>query len=219
MATETIHIVSQGEHLPSIAKRYGFSDWKTIYDHPKNKDLKDKRPNPNILYPGDQVFIPKKEFKQSDIQSGKKFTIKMKSLVAKLAIVMKKEDEKPFANVKYKIKIGERTTNGSTDGDGKITMEVDPDVTDIDLTLLLDEKDPEATVRRRLKVGYLDPIDEITGMQARLNNLGYQAGSIPDANDPRFRSAVEEFQCDHKLKVDGVCGPKTQAKLKEVHGC
>jgi len=33
-----------------------------------------------------------------------------------------------------------------------------------------------------------------------------------------FLSAVEEFQCDNGLTVDGDCGPNTQAKLKEVHG-
>ncbi len=216
---DIVHTVAQGEYLAGIARRYGFSDWKAIYDHPKNKDLKDKRPNPNILYPGDQVCIPKKEFKQSDIQAGQKFTVKMKSLVTRLQIVMKREDEKPFSSKKFRLKMGQRTVEGSTDGDGKIKMEIDTDVSDAELTLFLDEKDPEAVIRRKLKIGYLDPLDEITGMQARLNNLGYDAGTTPDANDPRFRSAVEEFQCDHKLKVDGICGPKTQAKLKEVHGC
>ena len=34
-----------------------------------------------------------------------------------------------------------------------------------------------------------------------------------------FLSAIEEFQCDHGLVVDGKCGPATQAKLKQVHGC
>jgi peptidoglycan hydrolase-like protein with peptidoglycan-binding domain len=29
---------------------------------------------------------------------------------------------------------------------------------------------------------------------------------------------VQEFQCDHQLKVDGVCGPQTQAKLVDAHG-
>jgi hypothetical protein len=37
--------------------------------------------------------------------------------------------------------------------------------------------------------------------------------------DLRFRSAVEEFQCNHGLSVDGKCGPITQAKLKSVYGC
>jgi peptidoglycan hydrolase-like protein with peptidoglycan-binding domain len=70
-----------------------------------------------------------------------------------------------------------------------------------------------------LKIGHLDPIDEHTGRRERLNNLGYRAGQEDDADDPAYRSAVEEFQCDYDLQVDGVCGPVTQGKLQEIHGC
>jgi peptidoglycan hydrolase-like protein with peptidoglycan-binding domain len=42
---------------------------------------------------------------------------------------------------------------------------------------------------------------------------------LDEEDEARFKSAVEEFQCDHGLAVDGKCGPKTQAKLEEIHGC
>lgn len=32
-------------------------------------------------------------------------------------------------------------------------------------------------------------------------------------------AAVEAFQCDHNLLVDGDPGPNTQTKLLELHGC
>ena len=44
----------------------------------------------------------------------------------------------------------------------------------------------------------------------------------------QLESAIEEFQCDFmgnndlatiQQVVDGICGPKTQAKLLEIHGC
>jgi peptidoglycan hydrolase-like protein with peptidoglycan-binding domain len=54
---------------------------------------------------------------------------------------------------------------------------------------------------------------------ARLNNLGYFAGEIENPDQTAFESAVEEFQCDHGVHVDGICGPNTQAKLKKLHGC
>jgi N-acetylmuramoyl-L-alanine amidase len=70
-----------------------------------------------------------------------------------------------------------------------------------------------------LHIGELDPVDTFSGQQARLNNLGYFPGSSDQDDDPQFLSAAEEFQCDHGLTVDGKIGPKTQAKLKQVHGC
>ena len=97
---------------------------------------------------------------------------------------------------------------------------------------LLDKGKPGAKFRIEreipLKIGHLDPVDEISGQMARLNNLGYNAGD-PDAppgksdedkeRSTQLQSAIEEFQCDHDLKVDGACGKKTQEKLLDVHGC
>jgi peptidoglycan hydrolase-like protein with peptidoglycan-binding domain len=70
-----------------------------------------------------------------------------------------------------------------------------------------------------LKIGHLDPVDQVEGQQARLNSLGYFAGEPGTTGDPRFKRAVEEFQRDNQLTVDGICGPQTQAKLKSVFGC
>jgi N-acetylmuramoyl-L-alanine amidase len=74
-----------------------------------------------------------------------------------------------------------------------------------------------------IAIGHLDPVDTVTGQIGRLNNLGYDAGEVQepvdDAAKEQFRSAVEEFQCNERLTVDGKCGPQTQAKLKQVHEC
>ncbi len=69
-----------------------------------------------------------------------------------------------------------------------------------------------------LKIGHLDPVDVQTGQIARLNNLGYFAGPLDPLDEKLLLSAIEEFQCDKGLQVDGKCGLKTQAKLVEVHG-
>ncbi len=55
-----IHVVQQGECLSSITKCYGFADWRDIYNRPQNAPFRAKRPNPNIIYPKDEVFIPDK---------------------------------------------------------------------------------------------------------------------------------------------------------------
>ena len=74
-------------------------------------------------------------------------------------------------------------------------------------------------IEKPFKVGYLDPVDTDTGKTARLANLGYYRGSLVDLDPYEMNSAIEEFQCDQGINVDGDCGPATQAKLLAAHGC
>ena len=60
-----IHSVKQGEHMSGIARHYGFSDYKKLWDHANNAKLKTLRKNPNILLPGDEVFVPDREVGRS----------------------------------------------------------------------------------------------------------------------------------------------------------
>jgi peptidoglycan hydrolase-like protein with peptidoglycan-binding domain len=59
----------------------------------------------------------------------------------------------------------------------------------------------------------------MTGVQARLNNLGYNTGPVDGIQGPRTTEAIREFQEKYGLKVDGVVGPITRGKLVEVHRC
>jgi N-acetylmuramoyl-L-alanine amidase len=54
------HVVRQGESLASIAYREGLLP-QTIWDHPDNAEFCEQRPDPNVLYPGDVIYIPDKE--------------------------------------------------------------------------------------------------------------------------------------------------------------
>lgn len=54
------HTVAQGDTLISIAHQYGFCDWKTIYFDGSNSELREQRPDPMVLAPGDEVHIPDK---------------------------------------------------------------------------------------------------------------------------------------------------------------
>lgn len=58
MAAGGIHIVQQSDCLSSIAHKYGIPDWRAICSHPNNAGFKAKRPNPNLIYPGDELCIP-----------------------------------------------------------------------------------------------------------------------------------------------------------------
>ena len=57
------YIVQQGECLSSIAFEKGFL-WETIWNHSENQRLKSERKDPNVLQPGDELFIPDKDLKK-----------------------------------------------------------------------------------------------------------------------------------------------------------
>jgi peptidoglycan hydrolase-like protein with peptidoglycan-binding domain len=76
---------------------------------------------------------------------------------------------------------------------------------------------------RDLAIGELNPPEEtkdngISGIQARLANLGFDPGPVDGTGGPRTEAAIRAFQAQHPpLEVDGVCGPDTLEKLKAEH--
>jgi peptidoglycan hydrolase-like protein with peptidoglycan-binding domain/murein DD-endopeptidase MepM/ murein hydrolase activator NlpD len=56
-----------------------------------------------------------------------------------------------------------------------------------------------------------------TDVQWRLNALGYDCGEVTGVIDSKTRSAVEEFQKRYDLAADGIPGPETCQKLREVY--
>jgi N-acetylmuramoyl-L-alanine amidase len=212
------YTVQQGDHLSKIAKDNGFTDYTVIWDHPENADLKKQRQNPNVLLPGDQIFVPGMEEKQESGATDKRHTFTVDKKILKLRLVLEDIYEKPIAGAQCALLVGDQTFQVTTDGQGKLEQEIPLDSTEAFLAIRGDQT-PFANEVIAIKIGHLDPIDELSGQIARLNNLGYFPGNLDGSDADAFQSAVEEFQCDHGLKVDGDCGPKTQAKLKEVHGC
>ena len=204
------HKVIQGDHIASIAADAGYLSWKTIWDDGKNAALKTKR-NPNVLYPGDILEIPVKQNKQESIPTTEYTTFQTIGDPVQLKIVVLDWAGNPVVDTELDIQLdgGEKI---KTAGDGSATKKgVDPQ----------GNKEGKLVVKGyslALKVGHLDPVEEITGQVWRLNNLGYRAGTATEPDDVIFRSAVEEFQCDYALAVDGICGPNTQGKLKDTHG-
>ena len=210
------YTVVQGDHLSKIAKENGFPDYHIIWDHPNNSVLKDKRKNPNVLFPGDQVFVPDKEEKQESGNTEKRHIFEVKKEPLKLRLVLEDYLEKPIANAPHALLVEGEVGQQTTDGKGHIERDIPLDAEEATLVIRGDET-PFADVPIPVKIGHLDPEEALSGQLARLNNLGYSPGDGTD--DEAFESAVEEFQCDNGLTVDGKCGPITQAKLKKVHGC
>jgi len=216
------HTVEQGEYLSSIARKYGFPDYKVIWDDANNAELKKKRQNPNVLYPGDELYIPDKDKKQEPGNTEKRHTFQLKQSPLELRLVLENLYYKPIANARCDLHVENQVFELTTDSRGRLQQEI-PATAEKALLVIHDPDTPLNETAITLKIGHLDPVEEISGQKARLQNLGYLAGSLEDVDDEesemRFKAAVEEFQCDEGLKVNGICDPKTQAKLKKVHGC
>jgi N-acetylmuramoyl-L-alanine amidase len=212
------YIVKQGDYLPKIAEDHGFYDYQTIWDHAKNKALKDKRKNPNVLNPGDELFIPDKTLKEVSRPTGQTHRFQVKPGTLKLRLVLEDLYGKPIANASCELRVDGAVHQVVSGGDGKIEKDIPVNAQSAEL-VVKDGDTPLQNVTLQVAIGHLDPVEEVSGQKSRLNNLGYFLGSVGGDDAAKFKSAVEEFQCDNGLTVDGDCGPQTQAKLKQIHGC
>ena len=145
-------------------------------------------------------------------------SFKLKSTPLRLRLTLLDMYENPIANAKCVLALDGNSQNVTTDGSGKIDQVIPP-TTKGGILVIQDDQTPFNNIQIPLLIGSLDPVEEVSGQQGRLKNLGYFMGDVGSTDADALESAVEEFQCDNNLTVDGICGPVTQAKLKQVAGC
>jgi len=215
------YVVEQGDHLSKIASDHGLRRWQTIWDHPDNAALKQQRINPNVLLPGDKLEVPTLKEREESCATAQRHRFRAKTPGLVLRVKTLDCGRQPVANAEATLWVSGEYEHLKTDGQGLLERKLPMDAT---VGRLRIESDSLAgTLDVPLGIGELDPVDEVTGQIGRLNNLGYDAGAVepPEAAlaKAQLASAIEEFQCDQGLDIDGDCGPKTQKKLKEIHGC
>jgi hypothetical protein len=207
--------VQRADCINSIAFEGGFF-WETLWHHASNASLKSKRKDPNVLMEGDLVHIPEITVKEELGATEQKHRFKRKGVPAKVEFVIRR-NKKPVANAPYKAVIDDQViATGKTDSVGKIKLKIPPNARSG--TLVVGEG--EAAVDYPIDLGGLDPVDEVSGLQDRLNNLGY----FTDRDErgtfgPMTTQALKKFQLDQKLDATGTVNEHTQQKLKDAHGC
>jgi N-acetylmuramoyl-L-alanine amidase len=58
--------------------------------------------------------------------------------------------------------------------------------------------------------------DDVTNLQDRLHELGYDAGPVDGVFGPETESGLRAFQRDYGLTSDGTCGPATLRALRQL---
>jgi hypothetical protein len=201
--------VSQGDSIPSLAKDYGFFP-DTIWNHGANAGLRAKRKSMNQLFPGDEVFIPdlQKRIETRGTDATHKFKRKGVPARIKMQVLLLGE---PRKNEPYVLVIDGKSYSGTLDGEGKFEQVIPPNAKGGQL--LLNGGKESIPVN----IGYLNPVSEVSGMQQRLNNLGFFCGNEDGDLDDKTKEAVSNFQQRNGLKVTGAPDAATQAKLQELH--
>lgn len=205
------HTVQSGDCISSIAFRHGFFPG-TIWNHPENAALKRLRGDPNVLLAGDEVKVPELQVKEVDCAPEECHRFKRKGVPEKLRIRIEDEEGMAVADTPYEITIDGVHRRGTTDGDGWVIECIPPDAREG--TLLVGK--PGEEQEHALKLGHLDPIEELTGVQARLKNLGFDC-LVTGRLDDETREAVKEFQLAKELEPTGEPDDATREKLVEAH--
>jgi N-acetylmuramoyl-L-alanine amidase len=209
------HQVKQGECISSIAFVNGFFP-DTIWNHASNAALKEKRKDPNVLLPGDIVFVPDRQLKEVSEPTNQVHKFRYKSTPAKLRIQFMDEEDKPRANVPYQLTVDGKIVSNpgdKTTSTGLVICSISPDARQGVLEL----GEGEEKLEYDLVLGYLNPAKDVSGIKQRLRNLGFYAGKIDEALDEETKDSLRTFQSEHNLEPTGELTEATLGKLRELH--
>lgn len=205
------YVVQQGDCISSVAYRFGFFP-DTLWNHPGNSSLKRQRRDPNVLLAGDVIHVPDLRGRQLDVAAAKRHRFRRKGVPEKLRIRIEDEEGNPVADAPYTITIDHVQRSGTTDSEGWVIEGIAPDAQNG--RLVVGPKGHEQ--EHELKLGHLDPIEELTGVQARLRNLGYDCPVDGELGE-ETREALLHFQRERALEETGEPDDTTREALQAEH--
>jgi hypothetical protein len=208
------HRVRQGECFRSIAAAYGVEDWRELYDHPDNAGLRAQRTKPHQLVPGDRVVVPAPPARSPlSFSSGGTVRYQAQIPLVPLRLQLAGTD---LAGAPYVLEVGGRRFEATVPADGLIEHEVSPLDKEGVLRIEGDPANGHGLLVLPLAIGHLDPVDVVTGVQGRLNNLGFPCprhGRL----DRATRAAIRAFRLAEGLSLGGGIDDALRARLVERH--
>jgi hypothetical protein len=209
------HTVKPGDTLIGLAAKHGLKDWTVIANAPENAELKKVRPDPGMLKAGDKVFIPNREMRHEPSATDAKHTFKVSKPKAWLRVVVHDADGAPIASKPFQLTVaGTVVKKGDLPADGLLEVPVPVDAVEGRLTVWLTESQTETW---DLRIGHMEPLDELSGVQARLNNLGFDCGDPTGVMNDKTAAAIRAFQQRVGLEVTGTVDDALKKKLKSYY--
>ncbi len=163
--------------------------------------------------PGDRVYVPKIREKHERGGTEQCHRFRRCGVPGKLKLRFLDHEKKPRAGAQYVLEVDGQTMAGSLDHNGVLQAVIPPNARKAKITVGIDDDSEEF----EMKLGGLDPITEVSGIQARLNNLGYDCGSTDGILNMRTETAIRSFQANYNLEVTGEMNQATRDKLFEAY--
>lgn len=210
----TIHTVCPREHLGHIARFYGFEQATTVWNHSSNSPLRQRRADPYLLLPGDEVVIPEKTPATFRLATGKEHPLTVYLQLLTLRVKLLTLSGEPLQNASVRVSVDGQEEEQTTNGEGFLDLSVPMDAHRASLQAL--------GLTYELALGGLDPAAEPSGIRQRLCNLGFCAGDEEPSKlvpDPLFELGLELLQVAQELPIDGAVSPPLIAALAKEHGC
>jgi hypothetical protein len=216
------YIVGRGEDLHSIAARFGF-DALEVWNASDNQELRELRGDPQVLAPGDVLYVPEVEDEDLPLTARTTNTFIGEIERVNVNLDLSAGSSSPLANEPYEIHGLREVVTGTSDDQGRIQIEVPAHVRTLTVYF------PEQQSSARVRLGGLNPIDHDSGIRTRLFNLGYLASNdllgpalsptrSPAARRAELARAVRDFQEDAGLEATGELDEATRAAIADRHG-
>jgi hypothetical protein len=203
-------VVRQGDCIASIAARVGLSAGE-LWNAEGNEALRRQRRDPYALLPNDVVDVPDALRRPMPVRAGDRN--RYRAPRASEALRLRLLDADPYKNQPFTFTVAGIRSTGAVDGDGVATLEIPASAVEGELVIAPGENE----LRLRIDLGHLDPHDHPTGIQQRLNNLGFGCGLVDGDIGPRTVAALRAFQRSRQLPETGEADAETCAAIDDEH--
>lgn len=211
-----MHITADGDWIGKIAARYNNPDPDQVYNLESNTGLREKRPEKNLLVPGDPVNVPITDPPAMPTRgkNGGPIDIAVTPPPPEgFTVKFENAEGTALSNLDYRLNYSgiDEEYADSTDSEGKIDLEIPPG-TDV-VTVTFEEH--EFT----FNLGHLRPPGLFAGVADRLKNLDYYHGEISNEYTEELAAAIRKYQDDNDLQRSGLPDGATLDHLENRYGC
>jgi hypothetical protein len=210
-------LVQPGDTALRIAARHGFRRLASVWLRAENDAIRALRRSPDVLAPGDELFVPGLEPRLEGADTTKRHVYLAPRPRERLRARFEWSDRTPMASRAFTLELEGAPITGSTDAAGFVDVAIPLGLREASLHF---DDDPELVWS--LAIGELDPVDEptldagLSGAIARLRNLAhYQC----EASDPlHLGVAACNFSVELSEAARALLDPE-RSRLRSDHGC